>query len=647
MAAKLLRRVSPRAALGFFACTLIAVNLHAESPETESDESPHELNYTDVAVGKMVDSLAAGKAKPGSWNRTAQEPTRRAIPQASVAGGMLVENPDTSKGAPPFALVDRYGAVLRYVEPVKDINLEPYLGRTVGVGEDTGDVLLASQLDFEAADSDDPNVRRAAFQENIPTPADTDTNITEDDLMPEPDSQFYGEGPGMYYDENSGMDFSCGPECGPSCGGCQTGGPCGPGARGIVYLRAEYLSWWFDGMDIPALVSEADVIGTDPNTNQTIIDLANARDVFGPGSVFDNQRDGVRIAIGLWLDDCGRCAIEGDYLTFGDENYTFRRGTRGDGEPDDVFVFRPYFNAFDVFLNPNDPNTLLIPRGRAFEDVDTDLLDGSVTIDINSEFQSAGLRLRHNLCCVAGCGGSGCGDCVGCGAGVGRGGFPPYAGILGRLRYLLQKGTRRTDLLLGARWARLDESLGITEDLEVIAVGDPLVGTEIFLRDYFATENEFWGGEIGYTTEWEYDRWSLSLLSKLAIGNNRQRIFVDGYTQTTDPGDPPAEPEAGGLLAQTTNIGFDQRDELSVIPELNITLGYKLTHRLRLTAGYTFFYWCNVVRPGDIIDTDVNSTLIPDPLLTQSLVDGDHPRREFVTTDFWAHGLNLGGEYRW
>lgn len=640
MAAKPLCRVSRFAALGVLSSLLCASAARAESPESRSSETTSAPDFTNIAVGKMVDSLGASKPPSKSPEKVSHRPTRRAIPQAQVARGKLVRNPDTSAGAPEFALVDRYGAVLRYVNPETDIDLRSYVGRTVRVTRDTGDVLLASHLDIGLADG---AVQQAAFQENIPTPAEIETEAA-DTLMPEPDATYYGDGPEMYYGESTGMDFSCGPTCGTGCG------PCGPGSRGIVYLRAEYLSWWFDGMDIPALVTEADVVGMDPNTGQTLIDLANARNILGPGEVFDDQRDGVRVAIGLWLDDCGTCAIEGDYLTFGEETFVYQAGVRDGAEPDDVFIFRPYFNQFDVFENPLDPNTLLIPRGETFEDVDTDLLDGTVTVEINSEFQSAGLRFRHSLCCVPGCCGVGCGDCVGCGSGCGMragGGLPPYAGLLGRLHYLLKNGTRRTDLLWGVRWASLDESLGITEDLEVIDPNSPAVGTQILVRDYFATSNDFVGGEIGYTTEWQCDRWSLSLLSKLAIGNNRQRILIDGYTQTTEPGEEAAPPEPGALYAQSTNIGSDERDELSVIPELNMTLGYQLTKRLRLTAGYTFFYWCNVVRPGDIIDTDVNSTLLPGSTVTRDEVEGDHPRREFVTTDLWAQGLNVGGEYRW
>ena len=84
-----------------------------------------------------------------------------------------------------------------------------------------------------------------------------------------------------------------------------------------------------------------------------------------------------------------------------------------------------------------------------------------------------------------------------------------------------------------------------------------------------------------------------------------------------------------------------------MIPEIGATMGYQVTPRLRIIGGYTLLYWANVVRPGDQIDLDLNATLIPSNSATPELVPGDFPRRNFVQTDFWGHGVNAGAEYRW
>jgi hypothetical protein len=60
----------------------------------------------------------------------------------------LIENPDQTDGASPYALTDQTGTIQRYVEPVPGINLTPYIGEVVVVRHDTGPTLLASQLEL-------------------------------------------------------------------------------------------------------------------------------------------------------------------------------------------------------------------------------------------------------------------------------------------------------------------------------------------------------------------------------------------------------------------------------------------------------------------------------------------------------------------
>ena len=60
----------------------------------------------------------------------------------------LIENPDQTDGAPPFALTDQTGTIQRYVEPVPGIELASHVGQVVTVRNDTGSTLLASQLEL-------------------------------------------------------------------------------------------------------------------------------------------------------------------------------------------------------------------------------------------------------------------------------------------------------------------------------------------------------------------------------------------------------------------------------------------------------------------------------------------------------------------
>lgn len=60
----------------------------------------------------------------------------------------LIENPDQTEGAPPYALTDNTGTVQRYVEPVPGVDLAAHVGQIVAVRSDTGPTLLASQLEL-------------------------------------------------------------------------------------------------------------------------------------------------------------------------------------------------------------------------------------------------------------------------------------------------------------------------------------------------------------------------------------------------------------------------------------------------------------------------------------------------------------------
>ena len=85
-----------------------------------------------------------------------------------------------------------------------------------------------------------------------------------------------------------------------------------------------------------------------------------------------------------------------------------------------------------------------------------------------------------------------------------------------------------------------------------------------------------------------------------------------------------------------------------MVPELGATLGYQMTRRLRVTAGYSAIYWGSVVRPGDQVDLDVNPLLLPPEQATPVVANGAlRPQFQFVETDYWVQGLSFGADFRW
>ncbi|RIK75621.1 MAG: hypothetical protein DCC67_15060 [Planctomycetota bacterium] len=614
----------------------------------------------DEAAGAMLDSLFDSASAPRDRQAPAMEALGGRPSRASLRArwtARLARNPRPADGNPPYVLIDRYGGIQRYVEPVATIDLEKHIGKMVAVRRDTGHTLLASQLELprsaaagvlQGGGSAADDITLATFEQAAqalePTPAPGGEPLPEATAPPsEPvegeviegeiiDGQPI-EGPmfdadghplevhegvdPLYLDDSDAMQFDGCPTCGDTI--CQMQGGCGFGSRPVLYARGEYLLWWIDGMPIPPLVvrGEANNNGTPGDPDDDFFD--NAFVVFGDEDVLEESRSGGRITIGYWLDDYGQWAVEGDYFSFGEIQTHFVDG--GDGTF--PIVGRPFIDA-----------TTGLP---AVEDVSFPGIRGDVTADVTSTFQSAGLRFRRNLCCVAGA--PECGDAVQCGSTVSgclTGGCGTPVGGDTPLARFFNRGTRHIDVTYGVRWAQLEEGLNIREDLQTTDAT-----TTFVVVDDFATSNEFVGGELGFIWDWQYRRWSVESLLRLGIGNTRQRVAINGFTLNN------GEFGVGGLLAQESNIGNYERNEFSVLPQIGVTLGYMITDRLKLTGGYTLLYWSRVVRPGEQIDLEVNPGNLP--FANPPDADGLPARPEFVfrDTSIWAHGLNVGLEYQW
>jgi len=434
---------------------------------------------------------------------------------------------------------------------------------------------------------DDPSVLETA-PDTIVSPR-TDDAVDEPELIDGSGEVIYEDGE-IIYDERLGGFHGHGlghPHHG--CNSCFSG-PCGAPHHSWVHL--EYLMWWTKGMSVPPLVTTADTLANaslDPNDNATIL--------FGGDDIFEDLRKGGRIRLGFWLDSCQRCGIEGEFLGLHDEQEYFQANTF-----DHQVLARPFF---DVSVST---------PGFAVQEVSGAQLAGQVEVNATTRLYSGGIRLISNQCCNA----WGCAPCS-----------DGYCGNI------------RRDFLLGYRFTTLDEALGIREQLNTVDTG----ATQNFdLRDNFVTDTQFHGIDFGWQWEFVKCRWSFNLLTKIAMGVNRQVVDISGSTQDAifNNGAFEIQTQTGGLLTQPSNIANYSRSRFSVMPELAATLGYELRPGVRLTAGYTFLYWTNVVRPGDQIDLSVNSEF----LNGASSATPSRPAFNFRETDYWAQGLNFGIDLR-
>jgi hypothetical protein len=95
----------------------------------------------------------------------------------------------------------------------------------------------------------------------------------------------------------------------------------------------------------------------------------------------------------------------------------------------------------------------------------------------------------------------------------------------------------------------------------------------------------------------------------------------------------------GPLLALPSNVGRMASDRIALVPELNLRVRWQVVDHLELTLGYNALYWNKILCPGDQMDAHVNTTQLP----FRGPVEGARvPAHEFVFTDAFAHGLEVG-----
>jgi hypothetical protein len=360
------------------------------------------------------------------------------------------------------------------------------------------------------------------------------------------------------------------------------------------YARAEFLLWWLKPDQVPPLVTAGNpnlLNPADPTSlaGRGILGQPGTTLLFGNENRVRDPHAGLRFALGFW------CDCEQDH-GFEVEGFVLFNNQKS---------FAANSNDFPVLARP-----VQVANMGNVEGVELVALPGVtrgiVTVRAPSEMWGITPDFRCKLCC-------------GCDS--------------------------RIDLLAGFRYTELNEALSVTEDvIGSPAAPAPLTNQQAHLVDSFSTRNQFYGAEIGLAGERRWGPWSLDWRGKLAIGDNHQTVLINGTTVLTDLGTGQVRTFQGGLLALSTNIGRFERDRFSVIPELNLNVGYDVTEHIRLSMGYTFLYWSDVVRPGDQIDRVVDFTKVPS---FQPLPAGfpaapqNRPAVLFRENDFYAHGLNF------
>jgi Putative beta barrel porin-7 (BBP7) len=365
-------------------------------------------------------------------------------------------------------------------------------------------------------------------------------------------------------------------------------------ASSRFYASGEYLLWWTKGAVLPPLVT------TGTTTSQGILGQPGTVILFGGSTVDYGPQSGGRFTAGYWLDCDQTMAIEGSLFFLGQGTVPFAANSA----------------AFPVLARPivalNPPVAGESRELAAFPG----LFSGAINASTASRLWGTEVNAR-------------CKGCCGC----------------------LDDCTYRIDWLAGVRYLELNDNLSITEALQfqpgVIPTLLPNGGTG-FVFDSFGTRNQFVGAQVGTVIELCHGRWFLDVKGKLAIGDTHETVNINGGQQLfSAAGLVAAFP--GGLLAQPSNIGRFTRDSFGVIPEVGLQLGYQVTDHFRVTVGYNFLFWSDVLRAGEQVDRNIDLTQVPAVFQPPGIVPVGQTRPAvlFRETSYWAQGLTAGLEWRY
>jgi hypothetical protein len=356
-----------------------------------------------------------------------------------------------------------------------------------------------------------------------------------------------------------------------------------------VYASAEYLLWWIQGQSVPVLAT------TSVPGDFGVLGAPTTQILFGGNQINGGSPfSGARFTLGYWLGCDQTKALEVTGFFLGTRSAGF--STNSSLNP---VIGRPFVEANNGQENAQDTS---LPGVAA----------GALTISAPTTLWG----LAGNLRCLV------CGGC-----------------------------NYRVTVLAGFRNINLDESLSITENVQGLATSPaPFTNQMITVNDSFATQNHFYGGNLGADARWYWGRFSVDVRGQVALGDNAQILNINGSQQLV-PGVPTAaglvQNFTGGLLALPSNTGNLHHNVFSVVPEIGVNLGYQFLPNLRGFVGYNFLYWSNVIRPGTSIDRVLDVTQIPNFSVHPEPppVPGLHPAPTFHQVGFWAQGITFGLEF--
>ncbi|MBY0527076.1 MAG: BBP7 family outer membrane beta-barrel protein [Gemmataceae bacterium] len=369
---------------------------------------------------------------------------------------------------------------------------------------------------------------------------------------------------------------------------------CGPRIP-HVWGGLEYLVWWIK--DAPIAVPLA-TSGSPADTVPGALGQRGTTVLLGDSCVGFGEFSGGRINLGGWLDPGGILGVEGTGFLLEQRSKTFTAPSGSDGNPLLAIPFTsPGNGASSVFVTF--PDSFMGPPAAT----------GGVAARLTSRLWGA----EGNA-------------------------------LLG----LYRTDCWSVDAIAGFRYLDLSEKL----DLYALeSANDGVANIAASTADHFGCRNQFYGGQLGLRLGFHWDALFVNTTAKVALGSTHEALDVGGITNFTgswvNGGAIPAS-MPGGIFANLSNSGRETRNAFSVVPELEVKVGYAVRPWLRGFVTYNFLYWSRVARPGDQINGNVTGMAGGVPLaLWQFVPSAGQSTAIFNSSDFWAQGISLGVEMSW
>jgi hypothetical protein len=371
--------------------------------------------------------------------------------------------------------------------------------------------------------------------------------------------------------------------------------------------------WWVKGQTLSPLVTTTtnpDV--TDANGNNVAAGLGREGTIvlLGPGGsgIDYGVLSGGRLTIGGWLDNAGTVGLEGRgfLMQTGSFHRTFSSDVNGS-----PVIGLPIFDVSGLYGGGQNAIVASFPASQSLPAI----FRGGETVISHTRLLGAE---ANGICCF------------------------------------FRSDNLEIGLLGGFRFADLREDLSVIgQSSNILPSGAG--GGVAFLNnfydgtvtstDIFRARNQFYGGQIGARAEATFGKAFVNVTGKLALGGTHQSTDIVGFSQL-QTSTINASTAVGGTYAVASNMGRRTNDEFSVIPEVELRLGYNITSCLRGFVGYNFMYWSNVARPGAMIDHNVDVRQVPTLPTFDPNFRGLQPGPLTGNTGFWAQGINFGMELR-